>query len=189
MADPCCRLPLTENAASQRSADAALVALLQDVLGCLRRRRDTPLQEDDDEGLPMNPATFQALVARHFSQAGPRQFGAAGLPTALDRLVDQSLEENASDLAGESFWTSHAAAEDYTPAATENGAAIEPALHAWIESLWNVLREVHPRAIEILALRRNGFDERDVSERLTLPLRLVGQIVNDVRIAWQRRRS
>lgn len=189
MAEPCCQPPPAENASGKCPGDVALDALLQDVLACLRRRRDTPLQEDDDEGLPISPAVFQALVSKHFSQAGRPPVSAAGLPAALDRLVEESLEEGPPSTTGDGACTPLAAAVSVAPAGPETGPEVEAALHAWIESLCLVLREVHPRAIEILALKRGGFDERDVSERLALPLRLKRRIMGDLRAAWQRRRS
>lgn len=189
MADPCCPSPLAENASQECAGDVALETLLQDVLACLRRRRDTPLQDDDDEGLPISPATFQTLVQKHFSQTGRWQTSAAGLPVALDRLIEESLQQGPFSAAGNGSFASRAAAEDLTPEAPESGNQIEAALHAWIESLCGILRELHPKTIEILALRRGGFDERDVSERLGLPLRLVRRILNDLSAAWQGRPS
>jgi DNA-directed RNA polymerase specialized sigma24 family protein len=166
----------------------ALEALLQDVLACLRRHRDTPLQEVD-EGPPLSGATLRALALKHFPQEWESHLGAVGLRSALNQLIDQVLNDGQSATAGECSWAPLIPADGMPQAASVTGEEIETALRAWIEGLWTALREVHPRAIEIVALRHDGFQERDIGERLALPLRLVHRIVRDVRTAWQRRES
>jgi hypothetical protein len=186
MADPCHQPVHPDSDSGRREMGGALEALLPDVLACLRRRHSMPLQ-DDDEGLPISAATFHALASKHFPQPWKSQLNGVDLRSALDRLVDQLLVVGQPSMAGDCSGAPLISADDSPQARPEAGKEIETALSAWLESLWTSLREVHPKAIEVLALRREGFQEREVSERLMLPLRLVRRIVDDTRAAWQRR--
>lgn len=59
-------------------------------------------------------------------------------------------------------------------------------LAVWLEIFCGVMNELHPKAIEVVMLRVEGCDNRQVARRLGLPLRLVKRVVHDIRLACDR---
>jgi hypothetical protein len=57
-----------------------------------------------------------------------------------------------------------------------------PTTAEWLERVHLAACAVDPRAIEIAALRLEGCTERDISDRLDLGLRLVRQILGELRL-------
>jgi hypothetical protein len=166
---------------------AVAAALLQDTLACLRRYRDTPLQAED-AGLPMSERDFHALALKHLSQELDPRLNALDLRSALNQLVDQLLSDGHS-AAAVGCMSAFTAADDAGHRASASDDEIEAALRAWVEGLATALREVHPRALEIVALRSEGFHELDVAQRVSFPLRLVRRIMRDVQTTWRRTRD
>lgn len=58
-------------------------------------------------------------------------------------------------------------------------------LVAWLDRLYRAIRGVHPVAIDILALRVEGYVARDIAERLGLGLRQVHSMMHEMRARWQ----
>jgi hypothetical protein len=66
--------------------------------------------------------------------------------------------------------------------ARSNGRGLHP-LAAWLEQFYGRVRGVHPRAIEIVALRMEEYTSREIAQRLGIGLRLVHRIIEDARLA------
>ncbi|MBI3467038.1 MAG: hypothetical protein HY000_28825 [Planctomycetes bacterium] len=181
MGDTRRRLPQANDNADPCELETQFGPLLQEVLAILRRRRETPLQSVA-EGPSMDACCV--FARRYFPAESQSQPSAVGLRSALNQLVQQLLDDGQSPASRECCWARPIPVDD-GPESEE----VEKTLRVWIEDLCAVLREGHPRAIEIAAWRGDGFQERDVAERLVLPLRLLRRIVSDVRAAWQRRES
>jgi hypothetical protein len=156
----------------------ALQPLLQAMLVHLRRSRDTPLQFGiDAEGIV--GAALNDFLAGLRQGDMDRWQDWRRVTQGLDASVRQALasERPASPQAG------HNPARA-TPSNREEGAPTLPPLVAWLERFYAVLHEVHPRAMEIVALRVEGFQDRDIAERLGMGLRLVRRIVEDMQTNW-----
>jgi hypothetical protein len=133
-------------------------------------------------------AVAQTLALKHLPPEGQPRLGAVGLRSALNQLVDQLLDDGQS--APSEYCRAHPLSADLAPPDAPAGCEeVETALRSWIEGLGGAFREVHPTAIEIVALRRDGFQDRDIAERLKLPLRLVRRIMVDVQAAWRQWRE
>jgi hypothetical protein len=141
--------------------EETLRPLLQEMLARLRRYRDTPLQDGIDS------AGIVQAALRLFS-AGPSAAGPGHFPDlksvqfVLDGLVARALGAGPLDRAG------------------SNGAG----LAGWLEHLHATLRAVHPAAVEMVGLRVEGCQDREIAERLGLGLRLLKRILRDLRAAW-----
>lgn len=133
-------------------------ALLQRMLACLRRSRETPLQFEIDAGGIVAAALADASSAVARDQAGAE--------SALNELIE--------DLLGVERGVSFAP------------EAVRPAgLAAWLARVYRTLRAVHPATIDILALRLDGLEDRAIAGRLHLGLRLVRQITRETRADWE----
>ena len=73
-------------------------------------------------------------------------------------------------------------AEPFAESETEP-ADVGVALGEWLENFLAKCRSLHPRAVEIVGLHLEGFDERTISEGLHCGLRLVHRILADIRRA------
>ena len=60
------------------------------------------------------------------------------------------------------------------------GSEHQEELAHWFHGLSSVLKETHPRAVEILRLRFSGLDSRGIAARLNLPFRLVQHVLADL---------
>ncbi len=166
--------------------------LLQAVLARVRRARDTPLQF----GIDSEEIVSAALREFHDGLAGAqlvRWQDWLSVKKGFHQLVTRSLQaERAEPEAAEPL----PAASQSPP---ENGAvkvataddldsfeknAAHP-LADWLDQFHTVMSEIQPRAIEIVTLRVEGFQDRDIAERLGLGLRLVRRIVRDLRASWE----
>lgn len=63
--------------------------------------------------------------------------------------------------------------------------AADASLATWLDRLYRDMRAVHPAAIDILALRVEGYVPRDIAERLGLGLRQVHHMTREMRARWQ----
>jgi hypothetical protein len=156
-------------------------ALLQVLLTLLRRARETPLQFGIDSDGIVTAALREFLSQAPQTRSGPNQNWPL-VTAALDRLLVRSLGGN----------THQPFAAPVTKgcrvlSAPDAQSFEEPVPHplaVWLERLFAILSEIQPRAVEIVALRVEGFEDRDLAERLGLGLRLVRRIVADVRTNW-----
>jgi hypothetical protein len=60
-------------------------------------------------------------------------------------------------------------------------------LATWLDALYETARHTHPRAIDVLALRVEGWDDREIARKLGLGLRLTVRIRIDLVVALQPR--
>lgn len=58
-------------------------------------------------------------------------------------------------------------------------------LAGWLENFLNVMRRVHPNAIDIVTLRIEGLTNQEIKDELGLGLRRVQMIIQDMRMAWE----
>jgi hypothetical protein len=66
--------------------------------------------------------------------------------------------------------------------APEIDGDVVDALASWLEAFIQCLQEIDPLAVEIIALRSEGFNNRAISEGLDTGLRLINRIVEDIRV-------
>jgi hypothetical protein len=176
---------------------ATAVSLLQALLAQLRRARETPLQFGiDSEGI------VDAALKDYFSGArGSSPWRDWQVQTAmLDTLVAQFLQPEWSSRREEAHSRFGMRQEEsgvdqsLVPSAAsvqERGIEITDAvashpLAVWLDRFYRVMTGVQPRAIDIVTLRVEGFQDRDIAERLELGLRLVRRIIQDMRVHWER---
>jgi len=131
--------------------------LLQRLLACLRRSRETPLQFEIDS------AGIAAAVLADFSPE--RAKDAKRVVGALSALIDECMRGDAS---GD----------------VDCDRAAASSLVEWIDRFYRAMRSVHSAAIDILALRVEGFEARDIADRLNLGLRQVHSILREMRASW-----
>lgn len=133
--------------------------LLLRMLAPIRRSHDTPLQFEID--------------SRSIAAASWQEFRNSDLPAKkvladLDQIVTRSLTND-----GE------------LPASVRSGdtevSDISTALADWLDEIFQGIRNIDPLAIEILGLRIEGVDNRSISEKLQTGLRLVKQIISDIK--------
>ena len=70
-----------------------------------------------------------------------------------------------------------AAATELLGAPWSAGAA---SVESWLDRFYAAARVVDPQAIEIVGLRLEGFDDREIADRLSLGPRLVRRILRDI---------
>jgi hypothetical protein len=156
-----------------------LAPLVQIMLGVINRCHDALLQEDFE--------TLHVLRGTLAHLCGPQPPMATDGVTwsimchELDRLLDHVLKspdqpQPQRALLGPAAQSDLAA----TPASWRN-LAHQDELALWFHSLGVLLRESHPRAIEMLRLRFSGLGSRAIADRLKLPFRLVEQVLTDLR--------
>ncbi|MCI0626862.1 MAG: hypothetical protein L0387_35315 [Acidobacteria bacterium] len=191
--------PKDGGARLELSLKEKLYPLLQALLAQLRRSRETPLQFGiDSEGIVT--AAMKDFLAG-VTDEQPGQWRDWQLVTvALDELIAQFLEPHCSSRREEAHlqfgirnsefgidWglLRSVAPIEWRGTRTTNTASPH-ALVVWLERFYTVVREVQPRAIDIVGLRVEGFQDRDIAERLGLSLRLVKRIVQDMRVNWER---
>ena len=128
--------------------------LLQRLLACLRCSRETPLQFEIDSA-GIAASALAEVPAGDALHAEP----------ALNALIDEFLSDDAK-------------------APARSGHPQSRSLAEWLDRLYQVMRSVHPSAVDIIALRVAGFDARDIAERLGLGLRQVRSMTREMRASW-----
>ena len=175
---------------AQLNTEQSLQPLLEALLGELRRARETPLQFGiDSEGIVS--AALKTFLAGDADNGLAARDDWPSATMALDRLVARLLHPQA-DCESDAliYSTSEGRALDRVagsnrPDSPAAKATTHP-LAAWLERFYTIMTEVQPRAVEIVMLRVNGFNARDVAERLGLGLRMVQRITDDMRTNWKR---
>lgn len=147
--------------------EAAL--LLLRMLSLLRRSRETPLQfEIDSAGI------VAAALMEYSGNAVCYETIAA-----LNSLINQVL-------SGECETSDDISSEPPKELEGEIDSGTSNPLPLWLRQLYQLSRQTHPQAIDLLALRLEGYGLRDASERLDIGLRLAQRILQDVRASWKR---
>jgi hypothetical protein len=162
---------------SESNLEVELHPLLQALLAHVRRARQTPLQFGiDSEGIVA--AALKDLGSSE-GRSGPWEDGPI-VTAALNKLVDRFLQNEpmSSVTEGRSPRLKPSTRRD-----SGDTNASHP-LANWLDCLYTTMSDVQPRAIEILGLRVEGFQDRDIAERLGLGLRLVKHIIEDMRVHW-----
>jgi hypothetical protein len=174
---------------AQWSTEQSLQPLLEALLGELRRARETPLQFGiDSDGIVS--VALKVFLAGDAEDGLRARLDWQSATVALDRLVAQFLQpqpvcgrDALDDFESEAGTFSRVVGSN-APDPPGGNAPTHP-LAVWLERFYTVMTEVQPRAVEIVTLRVNGFDVRDIAERLGLGLRLVKRIIQDMRTNWK----
>lgn len=154
-----------------RIAEEQPQALLRAMLACLRRHRDTPLQD----GIDRAGIVQAALRTVSASPCAPGSSHLADLESdlvLLDGLIAGSLRDEQSP-------------PEPQPSAGRPDRPAGNDLAAWLEQLHAALHATHPAAVEVVALRVEGCQDREIAQRLGLGLRLVRRLIQDLRQARQ----
>jgi DNA-directed RNA polymerase specialized sigma24 family protein len=163
-----------------------LKPLLQEMLAGVRRHRETALLAGFDSGGIVTAALHSvSIVAPQTALSQLRDMDAV---RASFRLVLEQTLEDQPEHAGERHGA-RCTTKGNTPSANASKPHDEnvvPWLASWLEIFCSVMSEVHPKAIEVVMLRLEGCDNRQVARRLGLPLRLVKRIVHDIQQACER---
>lgn len=61
-------------------------------------------------------------------------------------------------------------------------------LAEWLDRLLKLMQAIDHRAIPILGLRLEGFDQRDISEQLETGLRCIQTITWEMQLAWKKQK-
>jgi hypothetical protein len=135
----------------------------------VRRSRETPLQFKIDSA---------GIVAAAIGEFGGRSlFEGAGLAQQLG--IFNTLIRRA--LAGESNPSKSGLRSTHEHPTLNEVSVPACSMAVWLEQLYQMARNVHPQAIDILALRLQGFGPRDIAEDLDLGQRLVHCVLSDMR--------
>lgn len=145
------------------------------LLNRMRQLSDVPLQSGIN-----GPAIVRSAWLAGGSMGGA--YEPASLPSTLDELVEEALaDRRAQPCDGRTT----SAAPEAPAAATPLDEATLETLSQWVERVFSTIRNVHKRAIDVLALRANGLSDREIARQLGLGLRLVQRMVDDIRAAWR----
>ena len=161
--------------------------LLQALLAHLLRARATPLQFGIDSERIVSAALQECLGdAAGSTEAGERDW--KSVTTVLDDLVTEVLQP-ARPPCGRVNPGFGASLQQPVATNLSSGDCGIKASHPfadWLDRFHAVMCERHPRAAEIVAMKVEGFEDRDVAERLKLGLRLVKQVAEDLHLDWLR---
>jgi hypothetical protein len=155
--------------------------LMQRLMAEARRLKDTPLQfQIDGPGIVLSvwEDIWPQLAMRDRTLLADGEL----LCASLDELLAEAC---AADDAP-------AALDDFFPRSRVNSADVEqpanssshnplPRLAAWFDRGCAAIRFVHPQAIEVMSLRLEGYDARDIAERLGTGARLVRRLLAELR--------
>src|SRR5262245_40584139 len=166
--------------------------LLQAMLAYLRRARATPLQFGIDSDRIGSAALCECLGETAAARDEERDWSL--VITTLDELVADILKAGDYLVDGRNSGFARGLVKPIATASQPNGASRREAppghpLADWLDRFHAVMCERHPRAVEMVAMKVEGFEDRDVAERLKLGLRLVKQIAEDLHMDWLRAES
>jgi len=149
-------------------------ALLLELLEPIRHSDDTLLHFEIDSQAIAKPV-WENFVAS-LSREELRTWGNwEGIRSALSTLVGQTLDRP-GDVA-----VPTSESEGFQATSDE---ATMPSLGAWFKRLVDMMQGVDQRTLQILALRIEGFDDRDISEQLGTGLRCIQRITGEMQLAW-----
>ncbi len=164
---------------AEPEVDERLRPLLQKMLIPIHRARETPLQFEIDSGRIVEAALREFLVERPESERAQWQDWQP-VRVSLDQFVLQALVDVEEPGAAEHPQASGV----HQPAPGDASGDLAHALAVWLKRLFNVMRDVDQRAIEILALRLEGYGCRDIAGRQGTGMRLVRRIIHEMGTGW-----
>jgi hypothetical protein len=141
--------------------EEALQPLLLAILSRLRRFRDTPLR------FGINNQEIAAAAWNEFI---------IGLPEK-----ERSEWQDQNHIG---FLLTTKVLHLLSPESPPDSKNTNQSLADWISQLYCVLRETDDRAVEIMELRVDGLQARDIAEQLNLGLRLVKRILHQMDFNW-----
>lgn len=173
------------NAPSNVQMTRLLRPLLEQLLARAGRLRETPLQfEIDSAGVALAVwSSFSAELSaadRHSLSDGAR------VCDALDLLVACALEDADSHVRVLSAREAKPAADSVREAVLD-GPLVR--VTQWFDELCGSLRETPFMAIEIVRLRVEGYEPRDIADRLGSGVRLVRRLLADTHNVLKRARK
>lgn len=149
-------------------------ALLLDMLAPMRDNPDTLLHFEIDSQAIAGSSWENFVTSLSAKEA--RQWKSWPLiESALSNLVQQALIPNVDS-------TDHDAPTRPAQLPANDPTSASPAL--WLERLIAIMRGIDQRTLEILALRTEGFDDRDISQQLDTGLRCIKRITREMQFAW-----
>ena len=161
-----------------------LEPVLQEMIAGIRRHRETPLLAGFDSTGIVDAAS-QSLLASNPNVKLVHLQDWEAVKLVFNLLVVRAFEDD-RDHAEDSLAVSpNGRGNDRLASAREqgNGKVAHP-WAVWLEQLHTVMQEVHPKAIEIMGLRLDGYKNREIAKQLELTVRLVRRIVHDMQQAW-----
>ena len=184
-ANPADALEQRRTSAGRGDLDEKLAPALQEMIAGIRRHRETPLLAGFDSFGIVDAAVQSLLVANPDLELDHLRDWKA-VKTIFNRLVLAALLDDLNPSEETRGLSNNATGGNTQPPAREqgNGQAIHP-WAGWLEHFHSVMQEVHPKAIEIISLRVEGFQNREIAERVELTRRIVGRIVHDMQRAWK----
>ncbi len=162
----------------QSDLQEKLEPALLEMLAGVRRHRETPLMAGVDSHGIVHAALQNLSVSASQVELDYLQ-DSETVEAILNLLIKQSLLDEPD----------HSEARICSPRREQsrqqrNEQGPHP-MAVWLEHFHAVMGEVHPEAVEIVILRVEGCDNREVAQRLGLPLRLVKRVVHDMQRAWK----
>jgi ATP/maltotriose-dependent transcriptional regulator MalT len=149
-------------------------ALLLELLEPIRHSDDTLLHFEIDSRAIAEPV-WKNFVAS-LSREEIRQWENWELiRNALSNLVRQTLDRHSGGTAIPGI------DEEFHPPSDETTM---PSLGAWFKRLVDLMQGIDQRTLQILALRIEGFNDRDISEQLGTGLRCIQRIAREMQLAW-----
>jgi len=167
-------------------AEEAIRVLLEEVLGCLRIAGQAPLGSRlDSRGTALSAISRFRLRVDRVCLPAPDVL----LP-ALDAAVEEALADTGAKtdrappiLDSELPRQNGRAQESRLDHPARSGEEALLPLAAWLDRVYEAIQSIDARASEVVALRVEGFTDREIAERLELGLRLVKRILCDLRAA------
>jgi hypothetical protein len=141
--------------------EEALQPLLLAILTRLRRFRDTPLR------FGINSQEIASAAWNEFIISLPEKYR------------NEWQDQNNVD-----FLLTTQVLHLLSPESPPDSKITNQSLADWITHLYRVLRESDDRAVEIMELRVDGLQARDIAEQLNLGLRLVKRILHQMDFNW-----
>ncbi|MBI2481136.1 MAG: hypothetical protein HYV60_21620 [Planctomycetia bacterium] len=163
-----------------------LKPLLLEMLAGVRRHRETTLLAGFDSGGIATAALHSVSIV--VPQTALRHLRDMDAVKTSFRMVLKHTLQDQPEHAHENRCTRHAERGTVASATVSDpqDEQVVRWLAVWLEIFCGVMNGVHPKAIEVVMLRVEGCDNRQVARRLGLPLRLVKRIVHDIRQACDR---
>jgi hypothetical protein len=176
---------------ARRDLEQRLRPLLQDLLTRVRRTKETPLRFGVED-----PGIVDAAVADFLAGDVDVELGRVQDWTVVQGIFDMLIERALDDddtrqapehrpLCVEQPGPGHRDGND--PSTDSAEPPVQTGQHplaAWLTRGRVLMQRVHPLAMEVVELRVQGRDNREVADRLGLGLRLVKRLVGDVRASF-----
>ena len=184
---------LTTGTLGDITVAAQFEPVLQQMLTAVRRHCETPLLARFDSRGIVDAALTDTpdIVSR--AMLGRLQ-DSLSVETVFDLLIQRALQDERKQKTSRNgapeprHLRSEEGADDST--GTRESESLDEDTHRrlalWLEKFYEVMQDVHPAAIEIVGLRVDGCQDREIAERLELGLRLVKRVVHDIRAVRKR---